>query len=98
MPEQKYDPNTYISMVLLAGVVCSIALMLLGLSMYAANFTPVNPLIVLNAGIALLIATPIMRVITSVFAFSMNRDGIYVLFSVLVLAVLSVSFLIGMQT
>jgi len=97
MPEQKCDPNSYIRTVLLAGVICSIALMLSGLLMYAANFTPAS-LMVLNAGIALLIATPVIRVITAMVAFSMNRERTYALLSALVLAVLTVSFVIGVRT
>jgi uncharacterized membrane protein len=43
---------------------------------------------ILQLGLLLLIATPIMRVIFSVFAFALEGDRMYVLFTLIVLTVL----------
>jgi uncharacterized membrane protein len=42
----------------------------------------------MQLGLLLLIATPIVRVIFSVFAFAIEGDRMYVLFTLIVLAVL----------
>ena len=46
-------------------------------------------------GLLLLIATPVARVIFSVFAFALQRDYLYVLFTVVVLVVLLYSLFSG---
>lgn len=46
-------------------------------------------------GLFLLILTPIFRVAVSVFTFALERDWLYVVFTVIVLAVLLVSFFLG---
>jgi uncharacterized membrane protein len=47
------------------------------------------------SGLLLLIATPVARVIFSVFAFALQRDYLYVLFTLLVLSVLVYSLFSG---
>jgi uncharacterized membrane protein len=49
-------------------------------------------------GLLLLIATPVVRVIFSIAAFALQRDYLYVLFTLLVLAVLMYSLLSGYLT
>ncbi|HWG47865.1 MAG TPA: DUF1634 domain-containing protein [Gemmataceae bacterium] len=46
-------------------------------------------------GLLLLIATPVARVMFSIFAFALQRDYLYVLFTVIVLAVLLYSLFSG---
>jgi uncharacterized membrane protein len=48
---------------------------------------------IMELGILLLIATPILRVIFSVFAFAYEKDYIYVVFTIIVLLVLVFSFI-----
>ena len=43
---------------------------------------------IIQIGLLLLIATPVMRVIFSVFAFALQRDSIYVVVTLIVLTVL----------
>ena len=43
---------------------------------------------IIQLGILLLIATPVARVVFSVFAFSIQRDWLYTLVTLIVLAVL----------
>jgi uncharacterized membrane protein len=50
---------------------------------------------IIQAGILLLIATPIARVIVSLFGFAMERDGKYVAITAIVLAVLLYSVISG---
>ena len=50
---------------------------------------------VIQLGLLVLIATPVTRVIFSVFAFSAQRDWLYVLFTLVVLAILVYSLFGG---
>jgi len=54
-----------------------------------------RPQAVIVLGLLLLIATPVMRVAVSVVAFAIERDYRYVVITLLVLAILIASFLIG---
>jgi uncharacterized membrane protein len=45
---------------------------------------------IIQAGLLILIATPVLRVVFSLFGFARQRDWLYVLLTILVLAVLSV--------
>ncbi len=47
---------------------------------------------IMELGILLLIATPVLRVLFSVFAFAYEKDYIYVVFTIIVLLVLIFSF------
>lgn len=47
---------------------------------------------IMELGILLLIATPVLRVLFSVFAFAYEKDYMYVVFTVIVLLVLIFSF------
>jgi uncharacterized membrane protein len=49
----------------------------------------------IQAGLLLLIAIPIMRVVVSFFAFALERDWMYCVFTALVLAILLFSLLGG---
>ena len=57
------------------------------------QFTSFKPLI--QAGILLLIATPIARVIVSLVGFALERDGTYVAITAIVLTVLLYSLISG---
>jgi uncharacterized membrane protein len=50
---------------------------------------------VIQLGLLLLIATPVARVIFSVFAFARQRDSLYVLLTLVVLGVLLYSLFVG---
>jgi uncharacterized membrane protein len=49
----------------------------------------------IQAGVVLLIATPVTRVVFSVYAFARQRDWVYVVITLIVLAVLAYSVLSG---
>jgi uncharacterized membrane protein len=57
-----------------------------------------QPLGLIMFGLLLLIATPVVRVIFSVVAFALQRDYLYVLFTLLVLAILLYSLFSGYLT
>ena len=46
-------------------------------------------------GLMLLVATPVLRVAVSVIAFGLERDMRYVIITLIVLAILITSFLLG---
>ena len=56
-------------------------------------FTGWHTRAIIQLGLLLLIATPVARVIFSVFAFSMQRDWMYVVITLIVLSVLLYSLL-----
>lgn len=57
--------------------------------------TELRPLGLIMLGLLLLIATPVARVIFSIAAFTLQRDYLYVMFTIFVLAVLLYSLLSG---
>jgi uncharacterized membrane protein len=63
------------------------------LSGIAAGALRAQPLAIMQFGILMLIATPIARVIFSVFAFLAARDYLYVAISTLVLGILAYSLI-----
>ena len=52
-----------------------------------------NPAAIIQAGVILLIATPVARVVFAVIGFALERDRFYVLVSLTVLAVLMASLI-----
>lgn len=54
-----------------------------------------HPQAVIALGLLLLLATPVVRVFASIFAFALENDRRYVAITTLVLAILLVSFLLG---
>jgi len=56
---------------------------------------PTAALAVIQLGLLILIATPVVRVAASVVAFAVERDRLYVAITLYVLAVILVSFFLG---
>jgi uncharacterized membrane protein len=54
-----------------------------------------HPQAFIALGLLLLIATPVIRVATSIFAFAKEHDRCYVVITTVVLAILLISFLLG---
>ena len=54
-----------------------------------------DPIAIIALGLLLLLATPVVRVAVSIFAFALERDWRYVAITALVLAILIASFLLG---
>lgn len=98
--------------VILSAVVILIGLILLlvtGATGYAGNTFPVQPMAILRGaaalkpyaimmlGVFLLILTPVLRVVVSIFAFAKEGDHLYVWITVIVLVILAISMVIGYQ-
>lgn len=54
-----------------------------------------EPLAVISLGLLLLLLTPILRVAISIIVFALERDWLYTVFTVIVLAILLISLLLG---
>jgi uncharacterized membrane protein len=54
-----------------------------------------QPQAIIELGLLLLIATPVLRVMISVVAFNMEHDRRYVVIALLLLAILMTSFMLG---
>jgi len=54
-----------------------------------------NPLAIIAAGLLLLLLTPVLRVAVSIVAFLLERDWLYTVITIIVLAILIISFLLG---
>lgn len=65
----------------------------LDLSAIVQNVLALNSLGIIQLGLLVLVATPVVRVILSVIAFALERDLLYVAVTAVVLAVLLYSFL-----
>lgn len=60
-----------------------------------AGLLGLHPQAFIALGLLLLIATPVLRVAASVVAFAIERDRLYVVITLVVLAILITSFLLG---
>lgn len=65
------------------------------LSQVWAGLLTLQPAAVIVLGLLLLIATPVLRVIVSIFAFNMEQDRRFVVITILLLAILLTSFMLG---
>lgn len=54
-----------------------------------------NPYSIIMLGLLVLIITPVLRVISSIFVFYIEKDFLYMKITVIVLIILSISFFIG---
>ena len=61
----------------------------------ARNIAALNSYGIIQLGLLVLIATPIVRVLFSVIAFALERDILYVVATLLVLGILLYSLLVG---
>jgi uncharacterized membrane protein len=101
--------NRTMYLVLVTGMVLSFSFMIIGLLMYAINPTegttlPLdqildgivhgNPIAVLDLGIVLLIATPMVRIVAAGITFGIEKDYRFVGIAVFVLAMILVGVFI----
>lgn len=98
--------------VLISSIVMIIGLflyILIGSTGYATNFhySSINDLLnglihlkpyaVMMLGLLLLILTPVLRVVVSIYSFYKEKDYLYVYITVFVLIILIISFIIGIE-
>lgn len=109
--KESVDLYRYIRLVLLGGLIVSLALMIAGLvsaSMQGLTEVAVlspweailstlrlEPSGQLNLGILLLLATPVLRVGAALILFQVNQDVRYVIISLAVLSILAISFYVA---
>ena len=87
----------HLGRLLLVGVICSATLLFAGLLLWVTNLNPAVATGLLNAGLIVLMATPVIRVIVSVVEYARIRDWFFVLTTLAVLGVLLVSLVIAVQ-
>ena len=83
--------------VLLAGVLSSSACLAVGLIMWMAGGYPVAANRVLAAGLIVLMATPILRVVVSLVEYLRMRDWFFAATTIVVLAVLMVAVAVALR-
>lgn len=85
----------HLGRLLMIGVLSAAALLFVGLVMWitGVGHGPAN--IILNAGLFVLMATPILRVIVSLAEYARMRDWFFVTTTLVVLAVLLVTVLVA---
>ena len=81
---------------LLVGVIAAATLLFAGLVQWAINVDPAVANGLLNAGLIVLMATPILRVVVSVIEYAKIKDWFFVVTTLAVLAVLLVSIALAM--
>ena len=87
----------HLGRLLFAGVSSSAALLLVGLLLWMTGTAPALSHGVLNAGLIVLMATPILRVIVSLIEYVRMRDWFFVLTTLGVLIVLFASVALALR-
>lgn len=100
MQQEKRSPKPEdfdhrIAVILRAGAYGSVALFLLGLLLWAIS--PPLGICVMRIGLLLLMATPVLRIITLLFSYLYARDWKYALISFVVLLIVVASSLLGIK-
>jgi len=92
-----YRLEDQLGRLLLVGVICSATLLFVGLLLSGTNLGPALATGFLNAGLIVLMATPVLRVIVSVVEYARIRDWFFVMTTLAVLGVLLTSLVIAVQ-
>jgi hypothetical protein len=89
--------EAHLGRLLLAGVLSAAVLLAAGLALWMAGATPRAADWTLNAGLFVLMATPILRVIVSLAEYARMRDWFFVATTLTVLLVLLVTVLVALM-
>ena len=81
-----------------AGVLLSAGLLFVGLILWSVDHDSTTAAHILNAGIYVLMATPIMRLVLSLIEYIRERDWAFVAATIAVLAVLSTAVWAAVRT
>jgi uncharacterized membrane protein len=87
----------WLGKILGVGAVTSTALLTAGLVLQLAGALPEVATVTTHAGLIVLIATPVARVVASVADFTLSRDWVFVTLTSLVLVILFGSLLVAIQ-
>ena len=97
MPQERLrDADHWVAVILRAGAYGSIALLLVGLLLGTVLSVPLGPYI-MRAGILLLLATPVLRIVTLLLFYILARDWKYAIISLVVLLIVLASSLLGIR-
>lgn len=86
----------HLGRLLIVGVIVSAALLTVGLALWLAQPDGVAAVWLLNAGLVVLMATPIMRVLVSFAEYVRIRDWFFVATTIVVLVELTVSLVVAL--
>ena len=89
--------EAHLGRLLLAGVLSAAALLAVGLALWLMGVSPRAADWILNAGLFVLMATPILRVMVSVAEYARMRDWFFVATTLTVLLVLLVTVLVALM-
>ena len=95
-PEKLRNADHWVAVILRAGAYGSIALLLVGLSLATAVSARLGGP-VMTAGILLLLATPVLRIVTLLIFYLLARDRKYAIISLVVLLIVLASSLLGIR-
>jgi uncharacterized membrane protein len=87
----------WLGKILGVGAVSSTALLLAGLVLQLAGALPHAATVMTHAGLIVLIATPVARVVASVVDFTMSRDWTFTALTALVLVILLGSLMVAIR-
>jgi uncharacterized membrane protein len=88
----------HLGRLLLAGVICSATLLLIGLTLWMSQAAPSVANALLNIGLITLMATPVLRVVVSLVEYARMRDWFFVATTLAVLVVLFVSIGLALKS
>ena len=89
--------EAHLGRLLAAGVIASAALLAIGLGLWLSNPQSPAALWLLNAGLLVLMATPIMRVVVSFAEYVSTRQWFFAGVTIVVLVELSVTVLVALS-
>ena len=94
--EKLRNADHWVAVILRTGAYGSIALLLLGLLLGTVLSVPLGSQI-MRAGIVLLLATPVLRILTLLLFYLLARDWKYAIISLVVLLIVLASSLLGIK-
>jgi len=98
MDEEALDRlETNLGSLLFVGVATAASLLLIGLVLWALDATATFATWLLNAGLIVLMATPILRVVVSIVEYARAKDWFFVTTTLAVLTVLLVSIALALK-
>ncbi len=95
-PQKPGDADHTVALILGVGAYGSVALLLIGLLLWAALPGPIG-IHVMRVGVLVLMSTPVVRIVTLLFVYLRARDWKYALISFVVLLIVLASSLLGIN-
>ena len=96
LPQKPKDADHIVALILGIGAYGSVALLLIGLLLWATLPGPIG-VQVMRVGVLVLMSTPVVRIVTLLFVYLRARDWKYALISFAVLLIVLASSLLGIN-